>query len=224
MKIVARILSLVLVCSMLCGTVYAEDSENAQASVTGEQAFETLKSYGIADDSLHNNVMVNRADCVIAIMKIIGMSAEREAHVGRSYYQPVFDDEGYDGYVYEAAGVIAIGDGNRNFFPDRDVTVKEVAAFMVRCLVRLGDSGDERMSVGLDDTFAKAKDLGIIQEADTFYNDSDATLTPNEFCVLLNRMLYQKRYMYYDYDNKFNIQFDTSGSGRYIDYLKKVEK
>lgn len=210
---------------MLGGTVNAaEDSADTYASITGEQAFEILKSYGIVGDSLIENETINRKDCITAIMKIIGMTPEIAKQCDD---KSVFNDVN-DPYISVAhLECVAFGEDNGNytmFYPDRNVTVKEAAAFIARCLEPLGDLDDEINAVdaSTDDTLVKAKTVGIIQKTDVFYENGDVTLTPGEFCTMLYRMLYQPRYRSCDSLNSYTIY--PPGSGRYIDYLTKIEQ
>jgi len=75
------------------------------------------------------------------------------------------------------------------FFPERTVKIKEALAFMVRCLEENTD---------YDSVIDNAKEHQLIKDDDKFAVCPDVAITPSDFCTLLERLLQQKRYKYYD--------------------------
>ena len=155
-------------------------------------------------------------------MKIIGMTSE----IAKKCDDTIIFNDISNPYISVAhLECVAFGEGNGTypyFYPYRDVTVKEAAAFIVRCLAPVGNVDDKinSVSASVDDTFTKAKEIGIIQATDTFYSNGDATVTPDEFYIMLYRMLYQPRYLVCDGPTSNTI---SNGSDKYIDCLTKVE-
>lgn len=101
-------------------------------------------------------------------------------------------------------------------FP-RPITTNETLAFMVRCL----DNRDVDMDVySLEDTFMRAEDLGLIKETDAFYSNPDDQIAPDDFFVLVNRFIHQKRYLYFNREEGIGYWHDWEGSMTYIEYLE----
>lgn len=105
----------------------------------------------------------------------------------------------------------------RYFYFDRPVTLKETAVYMMRCLKGF-DIGD------LEDNFKMAKESELIKPNDTVFNDGDSLITPNYFCVMLQRFLNQKRYFYFDEEFWSDIQKDEEGSMTYLEYLQSTKQ
>jgi hypothetical protein len=231
MKGIAKFLIFFFLCNMLGGVAYAKDDTNNQrTSASDNQEFQTLKSYGIVDDSLYNNEKVNREDCITAIMKLIGANSKLEEGYKNSSIDGVMFLDAGGCYILEAEFErIAIGEpaedtplAGNYFHPDRDVTVKEATTFMTRCLVNLGETYEVISKVDLNATFNIAKEIGLIQKTDIFYDKGENTLKPDEFCTLLYRMLYMPRYKYCGNDFPSCGKIDASATTRYIDCLKKI--
>ena len=98
----------------------------------------------------------------------------------------------------------------------RPITANETLAFMVRCL----DNRAVNMDVyNLEDTFGRAEELGLIKETDAFYSNPDDQIAPDDFFVLVNRFIHQKRYLYFDREKGYDYWHDWEGSTTYIEYL-----
>ena len=107
-------------------------------------------------------------------------------------------------------------DGVITFRFPRPITTNEALAFMVRCL----DNRDIDMDIyNLEDTFMRAEELGLIKETDAFYSDPDDQIAPDDFFVLVNRFIHQKRYLYFDREKGYDYWHDWEGSTTYIEYL-----
>lgn len=109
-----------------------------------------------------------------------------------------------------------INGNNRYFYHDRPVTATETMVFMARCLV----SKEEMKQYGSDEAKKVALNCGIIRESDTFYADMDSPITPDEFCVMLQRFLNQKRCLYFYAGLNYYVQEDTERSMTYLEYLQ----
>ena len=89
---------------------------------------------------------------------------------------------------------------------------------MVRCL----DNRAVDMDIyNLEDTFKRAEDLGLIKETGAFYSNPDDQIAPDDFFVLANRFIHQKRYLYFDRE-KAEYRHDLEGSMTYLDYLDET--
>mgnify|MGYP003284566919 CR=1 FL=1 len=146
----------------ISGLVLFLISVTSFSPVLAETQEDTLFQYGIMDEVLVQKDSITRKECIVSIMKLIGMTEEYAAtYKYRSFYSPVFDDIernrlGSDigfttddtkssrddpafGYIM-AAGLYGIAYGEPidrrlfNFYPDRTATLKEAIAFISRCL------------------------------------------------------------------------------------------
>lgn len=168
------------------------------------------------------NEEVFRGDCVASIMKLIGVD-RKSAEMNRDadYDQPVFndlcDDDLNTGYIIESkfAG-IAVGTGVGNFEPNRIVTVKECLTFMSRCF--------QSEKMGTDVALEKAKENGLVYAEDNFIQDIDANLKQEDFCLLLTRMLQQKRYKYYAREDNHFSMYRCVDSERSMTYLEMLQQ
>ena len=134
-----------------------------------------------------------------------------------------WESEIYSGdYVSYALNLTDVVNGEINtgegiaFNALRPITANETLAFMVRCL----DNRNVDMDVyNLEDTFKRAEDLGLIKETDAFYSDPDDQIAPDDFFVLVNRFIHQKRYLYFNRERGYDFSHDEEGSMTYLDYL-----
>lgn len=196
-----------------------------------EQAREQLQRLNIInEDSFSQEEIVYRCEAIVPIMKMIGLPEGYED--GNNFgtcLQPFSDvakdrwnDENspknqygikvhYFGYLILAQNTwVAFGYKN-NFSPYDAITAKETVAFMMRAI-------EEYVSTDLDEHYEHAKTCGLIQPTDRFYEDGEVTITPNELCVLLNRMLYQPCNLYVNAPI-FYWGRDSARTKRYIDIV-----
>lgn len=127
---------------------------------------------------------------------------------GLSYIRLAFYNGIAKGEIYQ----------NRRYFCfDRAVTAKEATAFMVRCLEGLGLEN-------IDETYLIAKERGLVKEGDVYFKDGNNPITPDDFCIILQRFLYQKRYIYFnDVSVRTFYKEDEERSMTYIEYLQQLE-
>ena len=201
----------------------------------------------IGNEGFESTDTVTRYECVTAIMKAIGATEDIARDIKGFFYdsysgvllkpeRSFFDGDGkgpdfdFVKYYSKETGYISLAfyygiakgeiiGNHRYFYFDRPVTAKETAAFMMRCL-RGPDLGD------LNETFAMAKESGLIKEEDVFYGDGDSLIAPDNFCIMLQRFLNQPRYLYFDEelyfvpDSSAGIQVDRERSITYLQYLQ----
>ena len=177
-----------------------------------------LEKYNILGEDILVSDSVSRAECIVTIMKLIGVTENHAERYGRANLdEPIFNDERdmykeEKGYI-RIAGTsrIALRIRERDFFPKRNVTVKECTAFIMRCL--------ESSSPDLEETFLRAVEIGLVFSTDSFYEKSDDDLLPHDFYIILDRMLDQKRYIYY-YEGFHELQTHEAKSVTYLEYLE----
>ena len=188
--------------------------------VVAETQEDTLFQYGIMDEALVQKDSITRKECIVSIMKLIGMTEEYAAtYQYRSFYSSIFDDVernmpssdiGFNidtddiksniedpayGYIM-AAGLYGIAYGEPidrhlfNFYPDRTATFKEAIAFIFRCL---GTSEKD-----IDAAYAIAEDSEFLSSTTWDNLESDSVLTGNTLYELLNRMLDMNCYSYFE--------------------------
>jgi len=210
-----KLLLMVLLLSLCCSTIYADYNTDVTT------AKELLAKYNVIDDNTFaNDKVVTRDECVNTIMKAIGLNEEilKSQYGGGTNEYTLYGKEIIFFRVKYAmdAGVVSGefgADDNDNplFCPSRAVTTKEVLAFMVRCLE--DNSGD------IDNTFKRAEELELIRKTDSFYEDSDLAIDQDDFYILLNRFLNQKRYLYYSGEYEPGFYLDDSREISYLDNL-----
>lgn len=199
---------LIVCCAVSILTCYAENPAESVA-----QAKKELEELSIIDTSSfsHEN-LVYRCEAIVPIMKMIGIPEHLAEIVSCRPHNPFYDlgDDPFlystlsdgslieieptrkqygievDYYGYLLAGYdLFIAQGYKgNFRPYDAITAKEAAAFMMRGI-------DVSFYYDIDVTYENAKQCGLIQKNDRFFEDGDMAVTANEFCILLNRMLYQ---------------------------------
>ena len=196
-----------------------------------------LSELGIIDKSFFkSDNIVTREEAIIAIMRTIGITDEDVRLLNGADLITFVDTKSYSYIGCANLSKIAYGEEciidyptyrtihtRKNidffFFPERPITLKESLAFMVRCL--------ECDTIYKDINFAwsKAKEYGLIKDEDEL-ND-DCIISQNAFCMLLKRMLCQKRYKYYDrVDNIFDMKcyVDTESNITYLEFLLQKNK
>ena len=178
----------------------------------------------------NKNATITRGDCVATIMKLIGADKEISEEYANAFYdQPVFNDIGDDvnaGYIILSKfSNVSVGvqrneyDIIHDFFPKRNVTVKECLTFMLRCLT------DSKL-VMWDNIMEDSIKMGLLQENELDSYIADEPLQNNQFYTLLGRMLNKNRYLYWPTEeppagHAKSMQVDITNSIKYIDCLDK---
>ena len=219
----------------ITGFAYASGS----GIIDDTKAKEIINKYNVVDTALFDGrTNITRNDGLSVIMRAIGtperISCSRYggnsiyADPGASFY--VYGDCIFDGsrsdYVCYAIfhtnvvrGDKALDDGKIWFEHLRPITTNETLAFMVRCL----DNRNVDMDLyNLEDTFGRAEDLSLIKETDAFYSEPDEVISVDEFFVLVQRFLYQKRYLYFNMERGYDFSRDEKGSMTYLHYLDET--
>jgi hypothetical protein len=206
-------------------------SEEPEPTTDFDLITSELEKYKIIDENSFQGDEVTRGECIVAIMKTVGVDeGVVKIYETSDYYRPRFTEQlswtepfvFIRGYLL-AAGYndIAFGEGEgeiKTFNADKIATVQEALAFMARCLGC--DSKD------LSETFQKVVDEGLVLETDSFYKAPESPLTKEVFCILLYRMLYHPCYLYFDASVTFgkDVFISEDPSMRYIDVLEARSK
>lgn len=218
---------IILIVAIMCFSAnvnaYAENSETPKP-------MDMLADLNIIDkDGFSDPEAVSRKECLISVMRAIGATDEGIDSLGKTYDLFTFADtktRSYFGCAYVSH--IAYGEEcavsyptyrtqhtQKNteifFFPDRAVTLKEALAFMVRCL--------EPGRIELESAFEKAKDYGLIKADEELIQNADSQISQNEYCILLERFLHQRRYMYYNSEMRMQASADEEHSITYLVFL-----
>lgn len=223
-----RLISAVLLITIFIGTLEVHaDYDNVN------KIKDMLTELNIVNENYFSNQdTVTRAECLVAIMRAIGVTDEDIEELNGADLTGFVDTFPYSYFGCAYLAKIAYGEEcivdyetyrtshtlkNTDifFFPDRSVTVKETLAFMVRCL----EENDEK---DLAYSIEKAKEYGLIYSEDTFSNEIDSTMRQDDFYVLLDRFLHQKRYKYYGrVNNEFRMDgyIDEEQSTTYLEFL-----
>ena len=220
------------------------------SAVKAEDIFvteEMLKEYHLLRaEGFEYEKTVTRFEALTTIVKSIGATMDNIENIHEQYGDsysgrpadwmyadsllPEFDNRKFESQVEQTRYLnlalfngIAQGEingNNRYFYHDRPVTATETMVFMARCLV----SKEEMKQYGSDEAKKVALNCGIIRESDTFYADMDSPITPDEFCVMLQRFLNQKRCLYFYAGLSYYVQEDTERSMTYLEYLQDLRK
>lgn len=216
--------------------LYLLGGKNVYAASSDISSFKsTLLQFNIIDESYFSNAnTVSREECIVAIMRVIGVTDEEIEKLNGDDLICFADTDTFSYFGCARLGNIAYGEEcvvnypthrtshtlkntDTFFFPKRAVTVKETVAFMVRCLEEIS-KGD------INYTFEEAKDYGILNEKDSFIINADLPISQNDFYILLERFLQQKRYKYYGRENNiFSMagNIDKYRSMSYFDMLNQ---
>ncbi|WP_249313889.1 hypothetical protein [Congzhengia minquanensis] len=217
-------IALLVICLLGMNTVYADSDISVERDM--------LTELNIIDESyLSNSNTVTRAECIVAITRVIGVTNEDIEKLNGADFVAFEDTDSYSYFGCAYRAKIAYGEecivdyptyrtshtGKNTdffFFPNRAATVKETLAFMVRCLQ--SDKTD------FDLILEKAKDNGLINDKDDFIQNLNDFISQDNFFVLLERLLQQKRYKYYDRENnrfKMEGNIDEERCMTYLEFL-----
>ena len=204
--------------------VYANDIKDSETIAK-------LIQLNILDgNDFSNSDTVTREECLIRIMRAIGLNDEGVNSLGATSYYAFVDTKSRSYFGCASVSKIAYGEEcvvdyetertshtlkntDYFFFPDRDVTVIETLAFMVRCL--------ETDEIDLNLAFEKAKKLGLVSTEDEMIQKPNSTISQTDFCMLLERFLQQKRYKYYDDKSDLDCNIDEEKSMTYLEFLSE---
>ena len=193
----------------------------------------TLFQLSILDGNAFSNPdTITRAECLTAIMRVIGASDEEMEKLDGHDLISFADTDSFSYFGCAWVGGIAYGvecvvdyptqrtaytlkNTDFFFFPQRTVTTKECLAFMIRCL--------QSNKVDYDLTLESAKGYGLINDQDEFIQNPNSSINQDDFSVLLERLLQQKRYKYYGRENgifKMGGNIDEEHSISYLEMLQ----
>ncbi|MCD8239001.1 MAG: hypothetical protein LUC92_06695 [Clostridiales bacterium] len=232
-KIFVAVLIIVLGLNFI--SVYADDGESsADSGVNAEAAGETEETSREEQGEIIN--YVTRLDCVSEIMKAAGLQADGYFSSEYITMEKMFEDDPfYDreyAYFAKRTGVL-IGEENEasptwvNCRPNETVTIKECTGFIMRTI------DPEAQGKTDDELFESAKLRGLVKVDDSFYSDPDKALSYNDYYTLICRMLKEKRYLYFIFNDNLEPfdwrrdflwnkaeQYDELGEMTYFEYLK----
>lgn len=179
---------------------------------------------------------ITRGECLIAIMRTIGLTDESIKKMGGTSFETFVDCGTYSYYGIAHMENIAFGvycdvdfptyrtsHTGRNkdffFFRDRVVTTREALLFMVRCLQKT----PFQIPIVMDQ-YARiveiAEEKGLVTQGDKWLDNIDSALSYDAFYVLMNRLLHQKRYKYFFVNREMlNRGIDKEQSVSYIEVL-----
>ncbi len=166
----------------------------------------------LKNNNIIEETFITRRDCLVAIMKIVGVTNDMEIGVHTEKYFSDCSDTDiiyFSNAIYKdiAVGTRKLSEYEYEFKPDRCATYNDVLMFIVRCLT------SETKNVA-----EVAVELGVLKRTDSFYSDLEGYITNDEFCILLGRMLAKKCYIYVGKDVA-NPQSKT-----YLDILKERQE
>ena len=188
----------------------------------------------INDGYFSNSNTVTREECIVAIMRAIGVTDEEIEKLNGCDLISFVDTDAFSYVGCADLAQIAYGEEcvvdyptertshtlkNTDFFffPERAITTKECLAFMVRCL-------EKTKETDLTSTFEKAKEYGLIKAEDGFIQEPDSAINQNDFCTLLERFLQQRRYKYYQRENNVFRMEGNVDEERSISYLDMLQQ
>lgn len=175
------------------------------------------------DDSL----TVSRGVCIMSLMRVLGVDrAAADYYANANYFLPVFLDIDFEdvnaGYIIVSKfGGVSVGEPKNetnpitNFCSERNVTVRECLAFMLRCL-------KDQKQVEWGNVMRDSVQIGLLKTEELNELSADDALLKRDFVILLSRMLNMNRYLYWPAEEMQNgrsksMQTDTSKSVRYFD-------
>ena len=211
--------------------------------------FQFLLDYKIVDYAYAEDTPLNRRNCLKMIMKSIGCSSSLCDQWDCTIFEfkpYTFDDISYamqfsnieeaglalsnsytthhiDNQYFDIAWYADIvkGEQEGKYYraePLRNATVAEVTAMMLRCLN--GTAED------LEQSFQKAKKIGLINKTDRFYNSPSALVYPQTMYTLIRRFLNQPVYCYVTtktaQENFDAWVFQENLGKTYVEYLTEL--
>jgi len=195
-----------------------------------EYSFEvsTLIDYGIINKGLIESESISRAECLSAVMRVIGVTDDFvESHWKIAFEVPPLNDADFgtrETKWYINVGTlegIAFGkefnyeNRPRYFKPQDNALISDCVNFIINCVSDTTNRLNE------------AEKIGLILKEDAFYKNLDENLTSETLCVLLYRMMNMKRHLYfaeglYFTNDHFGMKVDSSGIETYKDFLDEI--
>lgn len=219
-----KIITVVVAIMYLTGVAISANADNSALSV--------LMHLNILSESeLYRTDTVTREECLVAIIRVIGATDETIENLNGADVISFADTTSFSYFECARLSGIAYGEEceveyptertmhtlkNTDFFffPERAVTVKECLAFMNRCL--------QSEKIDFDLTVEKAKDNGLINDRDSFIKNPDDYISHDDFFVLLERLLQEKRYKYYGCENNVFDMNASKDENRSMTYLESL--
>ena len=175
---------------------------------------------------------ISRGMCIMSLMKILGVDDTTadfyaSADTCRQVFSDLEHDDPYCGYIIVAkSSGVAVGiqkdeyDDIHAFESERNVTVKECLAFMLRCLT-------DCKLISWDNVMDESVKAGLLQYTELDSCHANEFIKNEQFYTLLSRMLNKNRYLYWPtdepaYGGSKSMQFDFTDSIKYADWLKTV--
>lgn len=188
-----KIITAILLLSLTVSAVYAVGLNDSRKQECID-AVTLLKNHDIIEEKF-----ITRRDCLVYIMKIVGVTDDLEITTLPAKY--FIDCNDSDVIYFSNAISEGIAEGAEKsdeyeyawkFKPDRCATYIEALTFITRCLK------DNPINIK-----EEAVETGILKETDSFYDNLNEYITDDDFYILLGRMLEKKCYVYVgrDIDN-----------------------
>ena len=198
-----------------------------------------LIEYGVIVQNTVDECTVSRGECIVSIMKLIGLNDIYAATYATNDFETLYlsdvrpTGKSEDGYILFANhyGIVYGLYDEHNlvvFNKNNNVTLKECIAFMMRCL-------DETI-YDIDEAYVYAKNIGFISETDLIGKDENSSITMDDFCILLNRMLYRDVGKYCkeiklscidglcSNGTRYEVYYDNEHTMKYIDRFENNKK
>ncbi len=222
-----KILSLFLafaICMLGNSSIAAADGNK---TIQCEEILQKIAPYAFEDG-------ISRFECITAIMKAIGVdpcTAIRSANADRmvSPFNDVdISTHGFEvGYIYEAKiagitfGIGIAADGISSFAPQRNITVQETLAAMLRCL-------NDPATIAWENTMEDSVKYGLVKEQEVSFCNPNAPLTEEQFYTWMTRFLQSACTRYFPVEQPESgwkiVMLDTSGKKTYADWYAEVQE
>lgn len=149
-----------------------------------------------------DGLTVSRGVCIMSLMRVLGVDrAAADYYANANYVLPVFLDIDFEdvnaGYIIVSKfGGVSVGEPKNktnpitNFCSERNVTVRECLAFMLRCL-------KDQKQVEWGNVMRDSVQIGLLKTEELNELSADDALLKGDFVILLSRMLNMNRYLYW---------------------------
>lgn len=256
MKKIFYLLIFIFVSNICVGSICAEPFSGTNANKLFENVKkykgdlpnsyeqELLVWYGIVDAKKAYDGNIKKGDCIKSILKIIGVTDDfAEYFASQCFPSPdsygnIFSScrkDKWDDRTLMYENKIGFGSYQRisgyykivtndifespEYYADEDVKLSECLAIMNNCLELEPDLSE--------DVLYKAKQNNLIFDTDRFANEKSASLSYEDFCTLLYRLLTHKMGHYFKYPSSYRWYYSyymNAGKMKDIDsYLEYLE-
>lgn len=208
---------------------YKDTQETNKVEEDFEYMEKVLIKYKIIKERGEYGKKISKAECIQSILKTMGVTVETAEWYFRLVWHcaPAFSDTSFLDYTEESeflhtyvemSGYFGIAKGERispatlKIYPMENITLEECLGMMNRCLVKNPS----------DDVIYQAKKNELIKDTDEILNREDKTLSYDDLCILLYRMLTHKIGYYFDFDRPIGVKkffLNESKKMKYIEYL-----